>query len=84
MAKRGPTAEPLEDRNSVMSEFGATSCICRVATRHISLPHNVPKDTMVITGEDQHNSIDKVPRGDRQSETGIEWNGPLVDRMLPW
>jgi hypothetical protein len=40
MAKRGPTAEPLEDRNSVMSEFGATSCFLPCCNWTHLLPHN--------------------------------------------
>jgi hypothetical protein len=38
---------------------------CRVATGHISLPHYLAKETMVITGEEQHNN----------GEGPTEWTG---------
>jgi hypothetical protein len=51
-SREGPNGGVLGE-----SKFGATPCICRVATGHI-LPHNfAAKETMVITGDDQHNNI---------------------------
>jgi hypothetical protein len=79
--KRGSMAESLEDRKfSKVWEFGATPAICRVATRHISCPITLGKETMVIPEEDGHNN--KVSGVDRQQQPHARAVGDIDVRTV--